>query len=78
MRYHKFDLVISLNRLSDIRKRRFIVKRHPIILHVRILRFSLNIFYCRKGTLQSNNTITQSNRIRTKAGSLYSSSPDHE
>ena len=39
---------------------------------------SLNIFYCRKGTLQSNNTITQSNRIRTKAGSLYSSSPDHE
>ena len=30
MRYHKFDLVISLNRLSDIRKRRFIVKRHPI------------------------------------------------
>ena len=30
MRYHKFDLVISLNRLSDIRKKRFIVKRHPI------------------------------------------------
>ena len=24
---------------------------------------------------QSNNTVTQSNRIRTKAGSLYSSSP---
>ena len=32
MRYHKFDLVISLNRLSDIRKRRFIVKRHPILV----------------------------------------------
>ena len=30
MRYHKFDLVISLNRLSDVRKRRFLVKRHPI------------------------------------------------
>ena len=34
MRYHKFDLVISLNRLSDIRKRRFIVKRHPIDSHL--------------------------------------------
>ena len=37
MRYHKFDLVISLNRLSDIRKRRFIVKRHPIHGDIRML-----------------------------------------
>ena len=37
---------------------------------------SLNIFYFQNCTLQHiNNTITQRNRIGTKAYSLYSSSP---
>ena len=40
--------------------------------------FSLNIFYFQNCTLQHiNNTITQRNRIGTKAYSLYSSSPEH-
>ena len=38
---------------------------------------NLNIFYFQKCTLQHiNNTITQRNRIGTKAYSLYSSSPE--
>ena len=41
--------------------------------------FSLNIFIVENAHYKhSNNTVTQSYRIRTKAGSLYSSSPDHE
>ena len=39
---------------------------------------SLNIFYFQNCTLQHiHNTITQRNRIGTKAYSLYSSSPEH-
>ena len=41
------------------------------------LNYRLNIFYFQNCTLQHiNNTITQRNRIGTKAYSLYSSSPE--
>ena len=49
----------------------------PLTMKLFQIDISLNIFYFQNCTLQHiNNTITQRNRIGTKAYSLYSSSPE--
>ena len=57
------------NRPTDIAPT---LKCHQVLLSLKIFIVE-NVHY-----KQSNNTVTQSNRIRTKGGSLYSSSPEHE
>ena len=52
---------------------------NKIMCQVNYSHLTLNIFIVENAHYkQSNNTFTQSNRIKKKAGSLFSSSPDHE
>ena len=69
------DLGAKINKCSSIN---VYIKIFCNISQDHSLTFSLNIFYFQNCTLQHiNNTITQRNRIGTKAYSLYSSSPEH-